>query len=132
MAQTLVSEFGRWTFPAGSTSLVQYQFVTINASGQIVTPASSAVPCLILDDAPQLGAGGVQGPTVVGVYYGCVFTGIMKVIAGAAITPGQQIASDTSGHAIVASGANAVQGYSFTAASTGDLVAMYVAFAGIF
>src|SRR5450755_622273 len=122
MAGTLVSEFGRKTYPAGATNLVQFQFVTVNAAGQIVTPTAGQ-PCVILDDAPALGAGGVQGATVVGVPYTVVWHGIQKVIAGQALIPFAQVTTDSSGHAVSSlTTGQGVNGITMAACNSGDLV----------
>jgi hypothetical protein len=131
MAVSLVSEFGRWSYPAGGTNLVQFQFVTVNSSGQIVMPTAGQI-CVILDDAPQLGAGGVQGATVVGVNYGVVWQGIQKVIAGQAFLPFQQVTSDSSGHAVSSlTTGQTVNGITMSACNSGDLVPIALSLSGV-
>lgn len=131
MTVSLVSPYDRWSFPAGSTALQQFQFVQLNASGQIVTPAVSGTGGLtgVLDDAPNnstatLGANGMySGGYTVGVEYGCVIGAcVMKVIAGAALTPGQAVMTDANGHAIPQSGTGVTLGYAVESATSGSLV----------
>jgi hypothetical protein len=131
MAVTLVSEYGRWVFPAGATTLVQFQFCTVNTSGQLITPTASTQPVVILDDAPALTSAGAQGATIVGVNYTVVFTGIMKVIAGTALNPFVPVMSDTNGHAIAAAtGGNTCAGFTMAACASSDLVPIFLTFAG--
>jgi hypothetical protein len=128
MATSLVSQYDRIAFPAGSASLQQFQFVTLTASGQIVTP-TSGVFAVVLDDAPSIAATpmgandlpGVGGYTV-GAFYTCVLKGLQKVIAGATLAPGVPVMSDGSGHAITATGAgNVILGWTTEAHVSGDL-----------
>lgn len=133
MAGSLVSEFGRWTYPAGATNLVQFQFVTVNAAGQIVMPSAGNL-CVVLDDAPAPGALGVAGPTIVGTIYTVVFTGIMKVIAGGTLAPFVPVTTDSSGHAVTAVGAaqsSSVMGFTMTSCSSGDIVPINLTYAGL-
>lgn len=127
---SLVPETGRYTAPAGSAALAQFQFVTFNATGQLVTPASG-VFAVVLDDAPSLsgatlGTGGeYSGGYVVGVPYTYVFQGIQKVITGANLNAGVAVMSDNSGHAIGATGAgNVILGWTLSASSSGDIASV--------
>lgn len=130
MAVQLTPQHGRWSFPAGSAGLQQYQFVAINSSGQIVTPTSTGVFAVVLDDAPSLavstvGTGGVvTGGYTVGQNYGCVFDGIMKVISGATLSPGAAIQTDTSGHAVSAVTGGVILGWTLAASSSGDIISV--------
>jgi hypothetical protein len=131
MAVSLVSEFGRWSYPAGGTNLVQFQFVTVNAAGQIVMPTAGQL-CVILDDAPALAAGGVQGATVVGVNYGVVWQGIQKVIAGQALIPFAQVTTNSSGQAVSSlTTGQAVNGITMAACNSGDLVPIAISLSGV-
>jgi hypothetical protein len=127
-AVSLVPAHGRWAFPAGATSLAQFQFVEINSSGELITPASAGIFAVVLDDAPQLsgatlGTGGeYSGGYTVGVPYGVVFQGVQKVITGANLTPGTAVKTDTSGHAVAASSAgDVILGWTLFASNSGDL-----------
>lgn len=128
MSVQLVPETGRWVAPAGSANLAQYQFVTFNGSGQLVTP-SSGVFAVVLDDAPSnanatfnSSTGFYSGGYVVGRNYGYVFQGVMKVFFGGTVAAGQPVMSDGSGHAIVATGAgNVILGWALEAHVSGDL-----------
>lgn len=124
---SLVGDLDRWVFPAGAASLQQYQFVTFNASGQIITP-TSGVFCVVLDDAPSLASstlnadGLYSGGYTVGENYTCVFQGVQKVITGANLTAGQAIMSDNSGHAIAATGSgNIILGWALYSSNSGDV-----------
>ena len=130
---SLVPEKGHWSFPAGSASLQQFQFVSFNPSGQLITPTASTSYALVLDDAPNITSSGAtlsngewSGGYVVGQYYSAVFMGIVKVIAGGSITAGTQVMSDTSGHAVTLTspGTNFCQGIAWGSASSGDLVSV--------
>ena len=124
---SLVPSTGRWSAPAGSANLAQFQFVTFNNAGQLITPGSG-VFAVVLDDAPSLanatqGTGGEwSGGYVVGTNYGYVFQGVQKVITGANLNPGVAVMSDNSGHAIAATGAgNVILGWTLAASSSGDI-----------
>lgn len=134
-AVSLVPAHGRWSFPAGAANLQQFQFVQINGSGEIVTPAATGVYCVVLDDAPNLAnatfspsTGEYTGGYQVGVDYGCVFAGVQKVITGANLTPGTPVMNDANGHAIPAAGAGAViLGWTLFNSNSGDLAPIRVA-----
>ncbi len=127
MSVSLVPSHARWSFPAGSTSLAQFQFVTLNGSAQLITPASSGVWAFVLDDAPSnqnatLNANGMYtGGYVVGNYYGCVIGScIQKVYYGGTLAAGVAVTTNTSGQAIAA-GAGVVLGYTLEAGVSGEL-----------
>ena len=129
MSSDLVPSHARWAFPAGSTSLTQFQFVQINSSGQIVTPATSGVYALVLDDAPALSGATItndmpSGGFVVGAFYSCVFSTIcvQKVLTGANLTVGQAVMTDASGHAVPQTGSGVILGYAIQASNSGDIV----------
>lgn len=131
MTVSLVPNHGRWAFPAGSASLAQYQFVALNGSGQLITPAAAGVFAMVLDDAPSnagatLGTNGLySGGYTVGRNYGVVFDGVMKVIAGGTIAAGVAIKTDTSGHAVASStSGDVVLGWTLGACVSGDLVSI--------
>lgn len=130
----LVAEKQRLSFPAGSTSLQQYQFVTLNGSGQLVTPSNSTSYCFVLDDAPAIiGSGATysddlwSGGYTVGAQYGVVWAGVQKVIAGGQITAMTAVQSNTSGQAVTATGTNVVQGIALGTAASGDLISIAIA-----
>lgn len=124
----------RKSFPAGSGSLNQFQFVAVNTSGQIVTPSATGVFALVLDDAPSLAAssslgsestgGQPSGGYTVGTNYGCVLpsAGRQKVITGASFNPGVAVMTDTSGHAVAAVTGAVVLGWTLAASNSGDIV----------
>ena len=128
MAVQLTPSHGRWSFPAGTAGLQQYQFCALNSTGQLVAPTATGVFAVVLDDAPSLqvstvGTGGVEtGGYSVGKNYGTVFAGIMKVISGANLTPGAAIMTDTSGHAIPAITTAVILGWTLQSSNSGDIV----------
>jgi hypothetical protein len=130
MAVSKISPFARWSFPAGSANLTQFQFVAINSSGQIVTPSVSGVFALVLD-APNLAGATItndmpSGGFVVGYEYGCAspFMAWTKVISGANLTAGVAVMTDTSGHAIPQSGTGITLGYTIAASNSGDIITL--------
>lgn len=136
MSVSLVPSHARWAFPAGSASLGQYQFCALNGTGQLVTPSSTGVFAVVLDDAPSLQAsasigseqsgGQPSGGYTVGRNYTCVLpTGVVqKVKTGANLTPGVAIMSDASGHAVAAITGAVVLGWTLAASSSGDIAYM--------
>ena len=130
MAVQLTPSHGRWSFPAGTAGLQQYQFCALNSTGQLIMPAATGVFAVVLDDAPSLqvstvGTGGVvTGGYTVGTNYGTVFDGIMKVISGANLTPGAAIQTDTNGHAVPAVSGGVILGYTLAASSSGDVISV--------
>lgn len=129
MAGYRVNPFARKAFQAGSASLTQFQFVQVNSSDQIVTPAASGVFCWVLDDAPALSGATItndmpSGGYVVGAYYGCInpFLAMPKVIAGASLSANAAVTTDTSGHAVAVAGSGVILGYTVAACSSGDIV----------
>jgi hypothetical protein len=128
MSVSLVPSHARWSFPAGSSNLQQFQFVALNASGQIVTPAATGVYAMVLDDAPALAGSTIvndmpTGGFTVGVYYGCVapMGCFQKVITGAALTPGTAVMTDTNGHAVAAVTGAVVLGFTIASSNAGDI-----------
>lgn len=128
MAVSLVPSHARWSFPAGSASLTQFQFVSINSTGQIITPTVTGAYAVVLDDAPSLSGATItndlpSGGYTVGAQYGCVFSTIcaQKVITGASLNPGVAVMTDTSGHAVAALSGAVVLGWTIAASSSGDL-----------
>lgn len=116
-------------FPAGSASLTQFQFVEINASGEIVTPTATGVFALVLDDAPALAGATItndmpSGGYTVGRYYGCLSTMMAwaKVISGANLSAGVAVQTDTNGHAVPLVTGGVVLGYTVAASNSGDII----------
>ena len=135
MAVQLTPSHARWSFAAGTAGLQQYQFCSLNSSGQLVAPSSgvtvTGVFAVILDDAPSLavstvGTGNVlTGGYSVGSFYGVVLpTGsVMKVITGATLsTPGTPVTTDANGHAVAVTNlSQPVLGYTIQASTSGDI-----------
>lgn len=133
MSVKKVSEVAGWMFPAGSASLQQFQIVTVNASGQIVTPNSGAMVLGVLDDAPSIAAStytasdeSYSGGYTVGQPYSVNLADFPKVIFGATVTPGQFVMSDGSGHAIPATSSNYIIGQALFAQVSGDLGPIHI------
>ncbi|MHB1950165.1 MAG: hypothetical protein ACYCQK_01670 [Acidiferrobacteraceae bacterium] len=129
MAASKPNPYAGEAFPAGSASLTQFQFVEINSSGQIVTPTATGVFALVLNDAPALAGATItndmpSGGYVVGAYYGCISSLMswVKVISGAALTAGQAVQTDTSGHAVPLLAGGVTLGYAIAASNSGDIV----------
>lgn len=129
MAYSKPNPYAGIALPAGSASLAQFQFVQINSSGQIVTPAASGVFALVLDEAGALATETItndmpSGGYTVGAHYGCLSTSAAwcKVKSGANLTAGQAVMTDASGHAVPASGSGVVLGYAIAASNSGDIV----------
>ncbi len=129
MAVSLVPSHQRWSFPAGSASLTQFQFVTLNGSGQLVTPAATGVFAFVLDDAPSLSGATISndmptGGYSVGAPYGVVLPlgNVQKVITGANLSAGVPIQTDTSGHAVAFVSGGVCLGWTLKASSSGDIV----------
>jgi hypothetical protein len=129
MASSRVPSHARKAYPAGATSLTQFQFVELNSSGQIITPTVTGVYALVLDDAPALSGATItndmpSGGYIVGAYYGCVFSTVcsQKVITGANLTAGQAVMTDTNGHAVPLVAGGVALGYAGHASNSGDIV----------
>jgi len=129
MASSKSNPYAGKSFPAGSTSLAQFQFVVINSSGQIVTPSATGVFALVLWEAGNLATETItnnmpSGGYVVGNNYGVIspFMSWSKVITGANLTVGQAVMTDTSGHAIPQTGSGVILGYALAASNSGDIV----------
>jgi hypothetical protein len=129
MANSKPNPYAGKAFPAGSTSLTQFQFVVVNSSGQIVTPAATGVYALVLWEGGNLATQTIandmpSGGYVVGSYYG-VLSSMMswaKVITGANLAVNTPVMTDTSGHAIAATGSGVILGYTLAASNSGDIV----------
>jgi hypothetical protein len=93
---------------------LQFSFVQINSSGQLVAPSAAGQLCdgVIQDDNPNSGT-----PSTI------ADLGISIVTAGAALNIGDLVASDSSGRAVTASGGQAILGRALGASSAaGTLV----------
>lgn len=138
MANSLVDPHGRLAYPAGSASLTQFRFVALNSSGQLVLPSANGLAIGVLDDAPILSAGTLQsdgsysggytvGTAQAGPFYGVVFSGAIKVKAGATLSPMTPVATDNQGQAVAATGAGTnILGVTMFGCNSGDLVMVNV------
>ena len=103
---------------AGPNGAGQYLLVKVSGSLTVtVCAANTDIPFGVLQNDPLPGA-----PANV------AFAGVSKVIAGAAITAGAQLMSDSSGRAITQTGSNPIAGMALeTAASANQIVKMLIA-----
>ena len=101
--------------PAGqSFAGLQFTFVQINSSGQLVAPSAAGQLCdgVIQDDNPNIGFPSEMADL-----------GISIVVAGAALNTGDLVSSDASGRAVTASGGQAILGRALgSSSSAGTLV----------
>ena len=108
-----------WAFPAAvDLSALQFTFVALNASGQLAVPAAGAL-AFALEDTPKAGEFGTVA-----------LAGVAKIVAGAALTPGQVVTTNNVGKAIPAGTGNASNGIALSAAANGDLVPVLVSPSG--
>ena len=133
MSVSLVPSHARWSFPAGSTSLKQFQFVSVNSSGQIITPTVTGAFALVLDDAPSnIGATITNdlpsGNYTVGNEYACVAPAgcFQKVYTGVSLNPGVAVMTDTNGAAVAAVTGAVVLGWTIAASSSGDVATIFL------
>ena len=115
---------GLFSWPASADLHTnQFCFVTVNSSGQVAVNGTSGADCVgVLQNKPDVAG---QGATV-------AVGGISKVVAGGTITPGAEVMSDTSGHAIAATAGNYQLGrYVGTAScASGDIISVLLRPAG--
>lgn len=100
---------------AEDLSASQFRFVAINSSGQaaLVTTAGGGA------------LGVVQNDPAVGEAATIMLDGVSKVVAGAAVAAGADIASDTEGRAVAASTNNRILGIALEeASSAGAIIAV--------
>lgn len=103
---------------SGDLSSNQYQFVSINSSGQIALAGLGARADGVLESQPEA-AGRTATVTVPN-------GGKVKVKAGAATTAGGAVASDASGKAVDATSGDTILGTFIDAAGAGDEVVTIV------
>lgn len=85
---------------ASDLSASQYRFVSLNSSNQIALTGAGLQADGVLQNKPAL-----QGRAAT-----VATGGTSKVVAGAAVTKGDNITSDSTGRAVTASGADVVMG----------------------
>ena len=91
--------------PVGqSFASLQFTFVQINSSGQLVAPSGAGVLCdgVIQDDNPNTSSLNEASPIAI--------SGISKVVSGAAVTEGDLVMTDSSGRAVTATSSNHILG----------------------
>ncbi|CDH43839.1 DUF2190 family protein [Candidatus Contendibacter odensensis] len=105
------------TRPAGADlSAVQYQFVKQNSSGQAVVCSVAGEKALgVLQNNPTSG----QSATV-------AYEGITKVQAAATIVPGNDIATNAAGKAVVALTTNKILGECISGGATGEIISILI------
>jgi hypothetical protein len=99
---------------AADQSAKQFRFMDINTSGRaaLQTSAGGRIACVSLEKPSAAGAPGTYQ-----------ISGIAKVVAGAAVTAGDNVQSDTDGRAITAASGDHIGGIALTTvAAAGELV----------
>jgi hypothetical protein len=86
-----------------SFAALQFTFVQINSSGQLIPPSGAGVICdgVIQDDNPD---------TVAPVASQVAISGISKVVSGASVNEGDLVMTDSSGRAVTCTGSNHILG----------------------
>ena len=103
------------TYVAGEDlSAAQFKFVTLEADGEID----------IADAAGERALGVLQNQPAAGKAATVCMTGKVMVVAGAAVTAGDEIQTDASGDAIPALAGDVVMGYALEDAVDGQVFAM--------
>lgn len=111
-----------FTVPAAG-ALTQYTLVTINSSGQAANTGDGAMPQGVVQNDPSAAGDAAE----------VAFAGLVQVLAGGAVSAGDDIGSDASGQAVTAAGASgdAIFGKAVTAASgSGSVFTMHIMPAG--
>lgn len=103
------------TFVAGEDlSSAQFKFVTLEADGQVD----------LADAAGERAVGVLLNKPAAGKAATVAMTGKVMVVAGAAVTAGDQIQTDAAGDAITAAAGDVVMGYALEDAVDGQVFAM--------
>lgn len=105
-----------------SFASLQFTFVQINSSGQLIPPSGAGVICdgVIQDDNSTTGLTSE-------VAYG----GVSKVVSGAAVALGDLVMTDSSGRAVTATSSNHILGRALQGnASTAGLIIPVLLFKG--
>jgi hypothetical protein len=107
MANQAVKTNSLLTTPAKKVR--QYRFVIMDAAGTVEESAAAGdVVGVILEESPDSTAAGVNlAEASAARPVTCLDGSAQQVVAGAALAPGDKIASDAEGRAIVAGGASA-------------------------
>jgi hypothetical protein len=86
-----------------SFAALQFTFVQINSSGQLIPPTGAGVLCdgVIQDDNPD---------TVAPVASEVGIAGISKVVSGASVNEGDLVMTDSSGRAVTVTSSNHILG----------------------
>lgn len=99
---------------SGDLSANQYQFVTINASGQVALTADAAAADGVLYGAPA--AAGRATDVAIG--------GIVKVKCGGTVTAGAQVGSGANGLANDAAASDIILGRALEAGTSGSIISI--------
>lgn len=110
------------TFEAGvDLSAKQYYFVSVSSDGQIDPTGDGANADGVLQNKPN--AAGVAATVAI--------AGVSRVVAGAAITCGAQVASNADGKAVTATSGERVLGRATKASlADGDIISVLLKLAG--
>lgn len=107
-----------------SFASLQFTFVQINSSGQLVPPTGAGVLCdgVIQDDNPD---------TVSPVASEVGIAGISKVVSGASVSEGDLVMTDSSGRAVTVTSSNHILGRALAGnSSTAGLIIPVLLFKG--
>lgn len=93
----------------------QHRFLVVDANGQVAVAGAGVLAVGVLQNDPA-----AQGEAAT-----VMLDGVSKVVAGAAVTSGAEVASDASGRAVTAATGNRVNGIALeTCANAGEVIAV--------
>lgn len=92
----------------------QYTFVTLDANGQLASPSAGASAIGVIQDKPGAGDPGAV----------CRPGDVTKVMAGGSFNPGDKIASDGNGKAVLATSGAYILGQACAAGASGKITTM--------
>lgn len=103
---------------AADLSAKQFTFVNVDSNGKVAANTTEgAVVAGVLQDAP----------TAADLPASPAFAGVTKVVAGATVTPDDQLMSDTAGRAIPATTAKFFRGQALTGGAVDEIITMVLA-----
>lgn len=115
-----------WEIPVLDITLVaaddlsanQYHFVKVNADGQVELASDGEAALGVLQDKPGEATGVAGEAAAIRVY------GVTKVVAGEAITAGNEVACDANGKAKVADSGDRVLGVALIGGDADEIICM--------
>jgi len=102
-------------------SALQFHFVAMSSDGQVDGATDGARAIGVLQNKPS----------AAGLAAEIAFSGTVKVVAGAAITAGDAVASASDSEAITAATGDVILGVALTSADAGDLVEVLIGVGGV-